>query len=78
MIFTFFLLLPFGVSGRMWAKGSDDMPEFVVKDIYESGDLVQLGNYVCCTCEEFSCIIQRDGGKLPDCPTCGKTYWIKY
>lgn len=48
----------------------------------QTGEKVEPGNYVCINCGNAS---ENDGsfvnlskpGKLPDCPVCGYTYWMK-
>lgn len=57
------------------------MSDFSDKDIYKTGSPVEIGNYACTTCngiEPTVVIISKDENKLPICPICGDTYWLKF
>lgn len=57
------------------------MSNYVIKDIYQTNDSVQVGNYACTTCsgtEPAIAMISQDENKLPKCPICGDTYWVKF
>lgn len=48
----------------------------------QTGEKVEGGTYVCMTCShsdttENSTITLLKTSKLPDCPVCGCTYWMK-
>ena len=48
----------------------------------QTGDIVELGTYACMNCphtesEDNSIIILNKKDKLPKCPVCGQTYWMK-
>lgn len=46
----------------------------------ESGNRVQHGQYACTQCDPDNievAQIEKDNDKLPDCPKCGYSYWIK-
>lgn len=51
------------------------------KVMLETGDKVATGNYACCSCKStdpYSIYIGKDNTELPECPSCGHTYWIKF
>ena len=57
------------------------MSSYEKKDLYQTGDSVPVGNYTCASCGESKpaiCMIEKDGDKLPECPCCGPTFWIKF
>ncbi|MCM1223954.1 MAG: zinc ribbon-containing protein [Lachnospiraceae bacterium] len=48
----------------------------------QTGDLVEAGTYACMNCphtdaNDDSIIMLFESGKLPECPVCGVTYWMK-
>lgn len=48
----------------------------------QTGDEADTGFYACmnCNCEEAEnngAIFLDKKGKLPECPVCGNTYWMK-
>lgn len=48
----------------------------------QTGEKADAGTYACVTCPhadetEKSVINLLKPGKLPDCPVCGYTYWMK-
>ena len=48
------------------------------KSLYESGENTLPGNYVCASCSDEVIVIEKADDKLPPCPTCGHTYWLKF
>ena len=48
----------------------------------QTGDMADSGTYACMNCphtdaEDNSLIILNKKGKLPKCPVCGQTYWLR-
>lgn len=52
---------------------------------FNTGDKVITGSYACMNCNvdgdnsnTYSYTVSKDGIKLPECPKCGRTTWMKY
>lgn len=47
------------------------------KDLYRTYEKAREGWYCCATCqhEQNAVQIKKDGDRLPECKTCGVTYW---
>ena len=48
----------------------------------QTGDEVDSGTYICMNCphteiDDKSVAIRDKKSKLPDCPICGNTHWMK-
>lgn len=49
----------------------------------QTGDKAEKGNYACVNCphdseNDKSLIFLQENEKLPKCPVCGQTHWMKF
>lgn len=48
----------------------------------QTGDVVDVGTYICMNCphtdeKDDGIVILNNKEKLPKCPVCGQTHWMK-